>query len=139
MKKAIIIYHTKTGTTKAFAERISHFLGDNNISVHLNSIGEPVDYNLSGFDYVILGCWTNGLLFMLQKPEKVWVDYASKLNGIDNSKLLLFTTYKILTGSMFSNMKKHLKFENRKSIKELKSRNGELDINSKKQLLDFIN
>ena len=59
-------------------------------------------------DYVFLGCWTSGLFVILQHPEAAWVEFAEILPSLPDAKLALFTTYKILTGSMFKNMYQHL-------------------------------
>ncbi len=138
MKKAIVIYHSKTGITRKFAENIGRYLSENSISAQVSSIEEVSDYSLSGFDYVLLGCWTSGLYFFMQKPQKIWADFATKLSVPDNPKLVLFTTFKIRTGSMFRNMKKHLKLKHENTVLELKSRNGELEETTQMQLETFI-
>jgi len=44
---------------------------------------------------------------------------------------VLFTTYKLATGSMFSKMRKHLKCGANDIVLELKSRNGNLSKENK--------
>ena len=77
-------------------------------------------------------------MVILQHPEDAWKDFAVKLPNIPNAKLALFTTYKILTGSMFRNMSKELDGKFAKSSLELKSRNGRLSENDKNALDNFI-
>ena len=62
-----------------------------------------------------------------QHPEKKWVDFANQLPVINNKKIVLFTTYKIATGSMFKKMKERLKCDSKFIKLELKSRNGKLN------------
>lgn len=138
MKKAIIIYHSKTGTTRKFGEKIQEYLVDSNIDSTIKSIEEVVILDFFDFDYVFLGCWTHGLLFFLQHPEKCWVDFAKKLHSLGRRDTILFTTYKFRTGTMFKEMKKHIKAEPDAQILELKSRNGELDEQIKTKLSNLI-
>jgi hypothetical protein len=106
-------------------ENIHAFLLENNISSRLSSIHEVNASDMSMADYVFLGCWTSGLLLIGQKPEKIWVDFAKNIPNLSRSKVALFTTYKIRTGSMFKNMKKHLDLSgNTSEALEMKSRNG---------------
>ena len=139
MKTAVIIYHSKTGTTKTYAEEITRYLESKNISVQISPIQAYREDLLDGVDHVFLGCWTSGLMVILQHPEKEWVEFAAKLPGMPDAKVSLFTTYKILTGSMFRNMHKHLKGKFAGSSLELKSRNGFLSAADKENLDSIIN
>jgi len=128
MKKAVIIYRSKTGTTKKLGERIYDYLHANGILANIGSIDE-IDYqDLLAYDYFFLGCWTSGLLLFMQRPEKTWIDFAQKLPVLNRERTILFTTYKLRTGSMFSEMRKHLRFaDDSNKFYEVKSRNGQLD------------
>ena len=55
-----------------------------------------------------------------------------------NSKLVLFTTYKILTGSMFRNMYKELEGKFQNNPLELKSRSGKLSIQDREDLDQYL-
>jgi flavodoxin len=124
--KAVIIYNSKTGTTKKYAETIGEYLKANKMEVALSSIREYKDEILEESDYLLLGCWTQGLILFLQHPEKVWVDFVKILPVNLKSRIILFTTYKVLTGSMFKKMYTHLNDNYNFSFIELKSRNGSL-------------
>ena len=137
--KAIILYHSKTGTTRKFGEKIQEYLRDNNINSTIKSIEEIVIFDFFDYDSVFLGCWTSGLLFFRQHPEKCWVDFAKKLPTIGRRDTILFTTYKVRTGTMFKKMKEHIKTEPDAKILELKSRNGELGEQMKIRLKNLIN
>jgi len=139
MKKVAIIYNSKTGTTKKYAEEIGAYLESKDLEVITLSIQEYSAEILDNVDYLLLGCWTSGLMFFLQQPEKAWNDFASKLPDSIKSKTALFTTYKILTGSMFNKMRKQLKGRMESCLTEMKSRNGMLSKPDQTVLDDFIN
>jgi len=139
MKTAVVIYHSKTGTTKKYGEEIANHLESKGISTRISSTQVYREDLLKDADYVFLGCWTNGLMVMLQHPEEAWVDFAAKLPSMPSAKLVFFTTYKILTGSMFRNMHKHLKNKFSAPSLEFKSRNGLLSAADKENLDSVIN
>lgn len=138
MKKVAIIYNSKTGTTKKYAEEIGAYLASKGLEVNTLSMQEYSAEILDHVDYLLLGCWTSGLMFFLQHPEKSWNDFASVLPNSTQSKTALFTTYKIRTGSMFKRMRKQLNGRVESCFTELKSRNGMLSISDKTALDQFI-
>ena len=138
MNTAVIIYNSKTGTTKKYAEEISKYLKSKGLDTQVTSIQAYSEDMLNNVDYVLFGCWTNGLMVILQHPEKIWVDFAAELPSTPDVKVALFTTYKILTGSMFRNMSKHLKGKFATPSLELKSRNGLLSKKDKQALENLI-
>jgi hypothetical protein len=88
-------------------------------------------------DHILLGCWTNGLFFILQHPDKAWKNFAKKLQANPDAKLALFTTYKFVTGSMFRKMYVHLEEKFPSPIFNLQSRDGTLS-NSDQLDLDSL-
>jgi len=137
--KALLLYHSKTGTTANYAEKIKLYLIEKGIDSEMSSIKYFNDSMLENVDFVFLGCWTSGLFFFLQHPEKEWIEFAKKLNINKNTKIALFTTYKLLTGSMFKNMKIHIKGDVQISSVQLKSKYGELSEVDKSELDKFVN
>lgn len=137
MKKALIVYRSRTGITKRYGEEIGKFLVSRGIDTRVAPVEKFSE--LQGFnpDYLFLGCWTAGFMLLFQRPDKVWKKFAQNLDGFDGKKVALFTTYKIATGSMFSNMKKHLQGTNTDSLPELRSRNGSLSEADKNLLINF--
>lgn len=93
---------------------------------------------LDGADYIFFGCWTSGLMIILQKPEKAWVEFTEKLPSKPNAKVAMFTTYNILTGNKFRNMYKQLEENFPAPELEVKSRNGLLSEKNKQELDQFI-
>ena len=138
MKKAAIIVNSKTGTTRQYADEISEHLKSKGLDSQVASIQEYSEDILNDADYLFFGCWTSGLMVILQHPEKIWVDFAANLPSKPDTKVALFTTYKILTGSMFRNMYKQLKGKFATPSLELKSRNGSLSEEDKQALENLI-
>ncbi len=138
MRNACIVYHSKTGITKKFAEDIALFISGLNHETHVFSI-DNVDFSaLQNADYLLLGCWTSGLMLFLQHPDKQWVDFAKKVD-VSGKKLGLFTTYKLATGSMFRKMSKRLNINGNAPALELKSRNGNLTDQQKELIRRYFN
>lgn len=133
--KALIVYESRTGTTKEYAENIEDFLRDRNIETQLRSVSEYRESDIEGVDIVLLGCWTHGLMIMFQHPTKEWVEFAKKLPSLDQKKFGLFTTYLIATGRMFRKMNKHISAQ---AALKLRSKNGELSDADRAMLLEFL-
>jgi len=73
-------------------------------------------------------------MFILQHPDGEWKDFAAKLPSMASTKLIFFTTYKFLTGSMFKNMYRPIKEKFSEPSLVLKSRNGFLSATDKIKL-----
>jgi flavodoxin len=138
MKNAVILYHSKTGTTRKYAQELSQALQSKGLTTTEFSIDQYKPETVLNADIVLLGCWTSGLFFFLQKPEKTWVEFAKELSILNSQKLAFFTTFKVRTGSMFRNMKKHIGSENAMLALELKSRNGKITSDDEKILTDLL-
>lgn len=138
MKKAAIIYHSKTGTTMQYAQEIGKYLRSKGIDAEVASTVMCSQEILAEADYIFFGCWTSGLFFVLQKPEQAWVKFADRIEGNPDAKVALFTTYKILTGSMFDNMAEFLEGKFAPHTLELKSRSSELTVENKQAIDAFI-
>ncbi len=139
MKKVAIIYNSKTGTTRKYSEEIGNFLREKNYDVTVLPIQDYCDDIIKEVDYLLLGSWTNGLMFFHQHPDKQWVDFSKKLPSSIKPKLALFTTYKILTGSMLKKMQDHIKGWTETCYNTFKSRNGHLSKADKIALVVFTN
>ena len=138
MKKTVIIYHSKTGTTRNYSEAIGGYLNSKSNEVIVVSIEEYKSEILRNANFLFLGCWTSGLMFFLQHPEKKWMDFAAKLPDPIKPRIALFTTYKFLTGSMFKKMTPHLNENVSRPFFTFKSRNGLLSERDKTALDQFI-
>jgi flavodoxin len=138
MKQAIVIYHSRTGTTKKYAAEIGKYLESKSVTVKVLSTAEFQPDMTENMDYILLGCWTNGLFFILQHPDRAWKDFTGKLQAAPDAKLALFTTYKFVTGSMFRKMNIFLVDKFSSPVMELKSRDGMLSEDDKHNLDRFI-
>lgn len=139
MKKALVIYQSKNGTTKKFGKEIADYLVSKGIMNRTLSVEDAEKTDLHSYDYIFLGCWTKGLMIIAQHPDKIWQQYVKTLNLPSDIKIGLFTTYKIATGSMFSRMGKCLPADRGKNVLKLKSKNGELPDAAFPALESFIN
>lgn len=138
MEKALVIYDSKTGTTKNYGEEISDFLKMKDFDSKAVSIDNCNSDDIANSDYVFFGCWTSGLFLFLQSPGQEWIDFVQKVPDLKGKKVGLFTTYKVATGSMFKKMKKHLRVSIDNKLIELKSRDGHLPVASKLMINDFV-
>lgn len=125
-KKATIVYHSKRGTTQKYAAEIAFYLKKKGIESKVTSVQKFINKDITAVDYIFFGCWTSGLFFILQHPEKEWIQFAKSIPQNLTAKPALFTTYKIRTGSMFRNMNKFLQGKTHEATLLLQSRNGEL-------------
>lgn len=121
-----------------YAEEIEEYLQKKGLEVVSISIREYKDGITDNADYLLMGCWTSGLMIFFQHPEKVWKEFASAFISTGNPGIILFTTYKFLTGSMFRKMVRELNGKVSSPFAELKSRNGSLSEKDKKVLDKFI-
>ncbi len=138
MKNALILYNSKTGTTKNYAEEIGRFFKIRDIAVNVVPIEDYDEKMLENVDYLLLGCWTSGLMLFFQQPEKNWTNFASRLPSLHGIKVGFFTTYSFLPGSMFRNMAKQLKGKIEKHSVELKSKDGHFSWDNSVALAQFI-
>ncbi len=138
MKRAAVVYRSHTGTTRRFGEEIGAYLRERGVDAVVTSIGDCDPATLPGFDYVLFGCWTNGLFVILQHPDRPWLDFARDVPSLSGAKVGLFTTYQLLTGSMFGKLRESLEGKIGPAELELKSRNGRLDEANKRALDRFI-
>ena len=138
MKKVLIIYNSKTGTTAKFAREIESYLKSEKHEVVCKQILDYDQKLLEGVDYLLLGCWTSGLMVICQHPQKIWKQFAKSLPDLKNMKVGLFTTYKILTGSMFKRMQSKLKNKISGTDLLIKSKDSDLSDLNKNLLKKFI-
>ncbi len=138
MKRAVIVYRSRTGTTRLLAEEIGAFLATREIHPEVVSVGECDVQALLDVDYLLLGCWTGGLMIAGQHPDRPWVDFVQAMPVLTGPRIGLFATYKLATGSMFGQMRRHLAGRAPAPALELKSRNGRLSESNRRALERFV-
>jgi len=125
-RRAVVVYRSSTGTTRRYGEEIAAHLRGLGVEAAAISIADCDLASLTGVDLVFLGCWTNGWFVVNQHPDVPWVRFARELPPLDGATVALFTTYKLVTGSMFARMRGELARAKADVRLELKSRDGRL-------------
>jgi flavodoxin len=136
---AVVVYYSKTGRTRQMAWEIDKYLKENNLESKMISVYDVRPEDITQSEIVLLGCWTHGLFFILQHPDKTWREHAARFPDLNGKKVGFFTTYKTATGSMFRRMYKNLKDRIAEPVTlQLKSRNGKLSDSNKELIKRFI-
>jgi flavodoxin len=76
MKRAVIVYRSRTGTTRRLAQEIGRFLASRDIEPRVVSVGDCDVRALGDVDFLLLGSWTSGLMIVRQHPDQPWIDFA---------------------------------------------------------------
>ena len=126
MPTAAVVYRSASGTTRLLAEEIGEHLRTKGIETTVQSVGDADPAALAQTDIVLLGCWTSGLFVVAQHPDEPWLAFVRDLPPLHGSRIGLFTTYKLATGSMFARMRAALDTRAPHVDLELKSRGGHL-------------
>ncbi len=138
MPTAAVIYCSDTWTTAGLADEIADHLRSRGVEATVASFDECDEASLAHVDYLFLGCWTSGLFVVGQHPVDPWVRFAHRLPRLDRPRVGLFTTYKVLTGSMFRRMRRELRDVAPRIELELKSRNRHLTDDGRRALDQFV-
>lgn len=134
---AVVVYYSHKGKTARYGREIAFHLYRMGVSVSFCSTEDFDVAKLQDCDLLVLGCWTSGWFIVNQYPHDNWVDFATTLPLKLPKSLLLFSTYKFRTGSMFKNMRKHLCLANVEEQATLQSKIGLLT-KEDKALLDAM-
>lgn len=95
--KAVVIYESLTGNTRKAAGLIAAELGRQGVPATVSPI-TAIDYQaLEDADLVIVGSWTDGLLFFGQKPGRA--GRLRKLPFISGKRCVVFCTYAVDCGA----------------------------------------
>jgi flavodoxin len=138
MKKAIVVYRSHSGVTRRYGQEIGAALKKHGIQVEITSVGDCDFAAVAEADYLLTGCWTSGLFFVLQHPDEPWMAFVRDMPETKRPRVGLFTTYKLATGSQFPKMRAALAGKTNDPVFELKSRNGHLSAADEKTLEGFL-
>lgn len=143
MTRAAIVYRSRTGTTRRYADAIGAHLRTRGVDASVVSVGEFDMAALADVDLLLLGCWTDGLFVVLQHPDGPWLEFARALPALARPRVALFTTYRLATGSMFARMRTALAARalagRPEAVEiELKSRDGTLSEQDRSALDRFV-
>lgn len=138
MPKAAVVYRSRTGTTRRYAEAIGAHLATRGVETSVVSVADCDLASLADVDYLLLGCWTNGWFVIRQHPDEPWLAFIRDLPRGSRARVALFTTYKLVTGSMFAKMRRALAGHTPEPTLELKSRDGRLSEADRAELDRFL-
>lgn len=94
--KAVVIYESLTGNTRKAAGLIAAELGRRGVPATVSPI-TSIDYQaLEDAELVIVGSWTDGLLFFGQRPGRA--GRLRKLPFISGKRCVVFCTYAVDSG-----------------------------------------
>lgn len=137
--KAVITYYSHKGHTANYAREIAMHLWSRGVSVSLCSLSDFDKKKAAEADILVLGCWTSGFFVVGQHPHRRWREFARSIAGEYSAKrFILFTTYKIRTGSMFRRMQQELGLPPLERVARLKSRTGRLSAQDLEYLDNYI-
>lgn len=137
-KTALVVYHSKKGKTATYARDIAMFLWSKGMNVKLMATGDYEPAKLEGCDFLFLGCWTSGWFIVHQHPHPIWQDFARQLPQPILQRTLLFSTYRLRTGSMFRNMERLLNLAS-PCRHTLASKTGRLTESERRTIELFLN
>ena len=137
--KALVVFDSKAGTTKKFANQIVEKIKKSQHEVIIKDIDATNASDVANCDLIYMGSWTRGHFIFGQKPSENWVNFVSRMPEMIDKKTVLFTTYTLATGSVFRNMKKHVLPKGFKVIGSMKSRSGKIDYYSNAVLKYSLN
>ena len=93
---AVVIYESLTGTTAKAATLIAEELTQRGVTARVYAV-DAIDYQaLSDAELVIVGGWTDGFVFIGQKPGRVW--RLQGMPAIAGKKAFVFATYAVDPG-----------------------------------------
>ena len=140
MARAVVVYRSRTGVTRRYAEEISSLLRTKGVMTQLVSVGECDMATLAGADFLFLGCWTSGLFVIGQHPDEPWLAFVRDIPPLTEPgpKVAIFTTYMLRTGGQFGKMRAALVGRTPAPRLELQSRNGHLSPADRAALAQFV-
>jgi flavodoxin len=140
MAGALVVYRSRTGVTRRYADEIAAYLSSKGLDARSVSVGECDLSAPAKADLLLLGCWTSGLFVIRQHPDGPWLSFVRQMAALPAGKprVGLFTTYKLRTGSQFSRMRAALRGKTGTPELELQSRDGSLSDRDRAALDAFI-
>lgn len=136
--KATILYQSKKGRTATWARAMAMYLWRKGVHVSLSAISDYKPEQLHDTDILFLGCWTSGWFVVNQHPSKIWIEASRELPSSLPPYLVLFTTYKIRTGSIFRKMLKFLNLSGIQRMDTMSSKTAILSDEDKKKLDVYV-
>ncbi len=98
-----IVYDSRTGTTKATAEKMAELVISKGHECDLAPVQAADPVAVSAADAVCVGSWTEGLFFILQHATKATMELLGALS-LEGKPAAVFCTYKTSAGKMLPKM-----------------------------------
>ncbi len=133
-----VIYSSRTGITSEYAGAITAYMKQKGHTVDLFPVEEYDSEKLKNAELVFLGGWTSGLFLFAQHPDKKWYNFVNSMPDLEGKTVILFTTYKLLTGSMFNRMTARIRGKANVYPILMKSRNAKLTYENKRLLDELL-
>ena len=105
----MIVFDSKTGTTKAAAEKMGEMVRAEGHECTVSSIVAADPATVSAADAICVGSWCKGLFFVFQHATKATMDFIDRLGNLDGKPTAVFCTYKTAVGGMLSKMAAQLR------------------------------
>ncbi|GMQ98036.1 MAG: hypothetical protein BMS9Abin17_0541 [Acidimicrobiia bacterium] len=106
--RVAIVYDSRTGTTKAAAEKMAEVATGKGHDCSVAPIQGADPAEVSRADAVCVGSWTEGLFFILQHATKASMEFIDTLS-LEGKPAAVFCTYKTSPGKMLPKMAQAMK------------------------------
>ncbi|MFV2039520.1 MAG: flavodoxin family protein [Acidimicrobiales bacterium] len=103
MMRVVIVYDSRTGTTKAVAEQMAEMAVEAGHSATAVAVQAASSADSSAADAVCVGSWTEGLFFIRQHATKATMEFIDSLD-LNAIPAAVFCTYKTSPGKMLDKM-----------------------------------
>ena len=107
-KTAAVVYRSHTGRTRLYAEEIAAHLRTLGLVAQVSSVGDCDMARLATVDYLLTRLLDQRLLRRPPAPRRAVAGVRPRPAGDVHARVGLFTTYQLLTGSMFARMREAL-------------------------------
>lgn len=125
LMRIAIVYDSRTGTTKAAAEKMAELATGKGHNCSISSVQDADSADVSGADAVCVGSWTEGLFFILQHATKATMAFIDTLS-LDGKPAAVFCTYKTSPGKMLPKMAQAMNGRGARATGQFKARGSEV-------------
>ncbi|MFG0328822.1 MAG: flavodoxin family protein [Phycisphaerales bacterium] len=102
--RILIVYDSRTGTTRQAAEEMASIARGADHECRVASIRDIPADEVSDYDAVCVGSWTQGLFFVLQHPTKASLRFIDSIPPLYGKPAAVFCTYKTSPGGLLTTL-----------------------------------
>ena len=99
-----IVFDSKTGTTKAAAEKMAEMVRAAGHECTVAAVQDADPAAVRAADAVCVGSWCKGFFFVFQHATKETMEFIDRLGNLDGAPAAVFCTYTTAVGQMLSKM-----------------------------------